>query len=148
MKSSKKFFTRVIECKTCGQTADDTQLDYTEKAHPAWWRGHEAGLKDAAEKILEVLDFKWDGSGVLDVPCLDTLRLKIRQLQTAYERECLKVSECGQATYFTKDELSSGQLGWSRSYKEVVDLKKDRDLLRNKLKEALATMPDGEHQEV
>lgn len=136
----KKVFEKPVECKSCGQVTDNDKFDYTEQATPAWWRGHEAGMKDAADKILEVLDFKWDGSGVLDVPCLDALRIRIRQLQNAYEREALKVTRCSDATEERADALSEGQLGWSRAYRDVEDLRKERDKFREQFREVMGEL--------
>jgi hypothetical protein len=52
---------------------DDTPLDGTEFAHPAYWRGQESGVDGACMRIEEVLDGKYSGAGVLAHPRLENL---------------------------------------------------------------------------
>ncbi|MFW6056852.1 MAG: hypothetical protein ACOC9B_06050 [Chloroflexota bacterium] len=40
--------------------ADDTQWDGTDAAHPAWWRGNDAGVQGTLDRIEQVLDGKYD----------------------------------------------------------------------------------------
>jgi hypothetical protein len=35
---------------------DDPELDGTDGAHPAWWRGNDRGVEAACERIAAVLD--------------------------------------------------------------------------------------------
>lgn len=36
--------------------ADDPELDATEGAHPAWWRGHDAGAAGVVKALAALLD--------------------------------------------------------------------------------------------
>lgn len=40
---------------------DDPELDLTDGAHPAWWRGNDAGVHGALDRVKEALDGKYDG---------------------------------------------------------------------------------------
>ena len=42
--------------------------DGTPAAHPAWWRGHSAGVASLCQRIKEILDGSDDGSGVASEP--------------------------------------------------------------------------------
>jgi hypothetical protein len=50
------------------EQGDDPDLDGTEAAHPAWWRGHEYAAAALCRKVNEVLDGKDDGRGVANEP--------------------------------------------------------------------------------
>lgn len=52
-------------------------FDGTDAAHPAWWRGNDAGVDGAVRRIEEVLSGKDDGSGVLGYAPLENLRRRL-----------------------------------------------------------------------
>jgi hypothetical protein len=47
--------TRPPPCKTCGLPYDDETLDATDGAHPAWWRGNDAGVSAILVKIRKAV---------------------------------------------------------------------------------------------
>jgi hypothetical protein len=47
---------------------DDPELDGTDWAHPAWWRGHDHTTKVFCHLVTEILDGKDDGTGVNHEP--------------------------------------------------------------------------------
>lgn len=53
---------------------DDPALDGTDNAHPAWWRGNDAGVVALCQQINEILDGKDDGAGVANEPWESTRR--------------------------------------------------------------------------
>lgn len=59
------------------QLADDPDLDGTDGAHPAYWRGTDAGVAGAVSRIEAVLDGKDDGKGVLGGKRLEALRRRM-----------------------------------------------------------------------
>ncbi len=53
--------------------ADDPEMDGTDFAHPAWWRGHDHTTAMFCHAVNEILDGKDDGVGVkAEGPLLDT----------------------------------------------------------------------------
>ncbi|MGL6289245.1 MAG: hypothetical protein ACRC2H_00995 [Silanimonas sp.] len=48
--------------------ADDSDLDGTDGAHPAWWRGSDHGFVGAVAAIQSILDGSDNGSGVANEP--------------------------------------------------------------------------------
>ena len=59
---------------------DDPDLDATDFAHPAWWRGNDYAYHMVCQKIAAVLDGKDDGSGVINGSELETIRRRIMAL--------------------------------------------------------------------
>lgn len=55
-------------------TPDDPELDATDLAHPAWWRGHEHSVATECQKINQILDGKDDGRGMAPEPWESTRR--------------------------------------------------------------------------
>lgn len=59
---------RCRECATveakaeAWDTANDEEMDCTDFAHPAWWRGSDYGVAGACERVNEFLDGKLAGS--------------------------------------------------------------------------------------
>jgi hypothetical protein len=49
-------------------TVDRPEMDGTDYAHPAWWRGHEQTTATFCQKVNDILDGKDDGSGVNHEP--------------------------------------------------------------------------------
>ncbi len=47
---------------------DDPEWDGTDAAHPAWWRGNDAGYRSITRMIEGILDGTYDGSGVSAEP--------------------------------------------------------------------------------
>lgn len=56
------------------KSADDPELDCTDGAHPAWWRGHDHTTIVFCKKVNEILDGKDDGHGVSNEPWESTRR--------------------------------------------------------------------------
>lgn len=53
---------------------DDPELDGTDFAHPAYWRGYERAVETACYKINEILDGKDSGHGCSQEPWESTRR--------------------------------------------------------------------------
>lgn len=62
---------------------DNPDWDFTDDAHPAWWRGHENGCALACQGINEILDGKDDGQGVGVEPWHSTRQRLIGFVQSA-----------------------------------------------------------------
>lgn len=60
---------------------DDPELDCTDAAHPAWWRGHEHGAASVVQAINELLDGK-PHTGVFGFPPLEALAQRILALRS------------------------------------------------------------------
>lgn len=60
---------------------DDSELDATDGAHPAWWRGRDHAVNVLCQKINEILDGKDNGEGVSSEPWESTRR---KLLNAAY----------------------------------------------------------------
>ena len=69
---------------------DDPALDCTDGAHPAWWRGSDAGVRGACESIKKVLD-TGEVSGVTASPELQGIRERVKRLM---EGSVTKLEEC------------------------------------------------------
>lgn len=65
---------------------NDPELDGTDFAHPAWWRGNEAGCLGTAERFQKILDGKDDGHGVISHPKLESVRRQILRLKKTVDR--------------------------------------------------------------
>ena len=59
---------------------DDPELDATDFAHPAWWRGHINGCEGTCMRIERILEGQDDGSGVLGNKKLESLRRKLLKI--------------------------------------------------------------------
>lgn len=62
---------------------DCPEMDATDFAHPAWWRGHEHTVNALCQKINQILDGQDDGKGISSEPwesvrrkLLDIMRLR------------------------------------------------------------------------
>jgi hypothetical protein len=64
---------------------DDPELDATDFAHPAWWRGHEHAAAVFCQKANAILDGKDDGKGVANDPWETTRRRLLALRQTTLE---------------------------------------------------------------
>lgn len=53
---------------------DDPDMDCTDAAHPAWWRGHEYSAILFCELVNKILDGKDDGAGYNYEPWHSTRR--------------------------------------------------------------------------
>lgn len=69
---------------------DDPSMDATDYAHPAWWRGNEAGVLGAVSRIREAIEMD-DGEGVLGGADLERLR---RDVLAGRERLRLAEAVC------------------------------------------------------
>ena len=56
---------------------DDPELDATDGAHPAWWRGHDHAVKAICQKINEIFDGEDNGEGASSEPW-ESVRRKLR----------------------------------------------------------------------
>lgn len=56
---------------------DDPEADGTDYAHPAYWRGSDAGVRGAVMRIRQAIDGHDDGSGVIGDSDLEDVRRKI-----------------------------------------------------------------------
>lgn len=65
---------------------DNPFWDATDAAHPAWWRGNDAGVQAVVERLTRTLDGGDTGSGVFGYPPLTKLRDRILRLMTAASR--------------------------------------------------------------
>ncbi len=65
---------------------DSPIFDGTDAAHPAWWRGNDAGVAGAVMRIREVLDGTYDGRGVLGGADLEQLRRDVAALTSERDR--------------------------------------------------------------
>jgi hypothetical protein len=59
---------------------NDPEMDCTDFAHPAWWRGHHSGVASAAMRWREALDCTEPASGVMGEP-LESLRRRTEALR-------------------------------------------------------------------
>ena len=53
---------------------DNPAIDGTDYAHPAWWRGNDAGVVAICRMVNDILDGKDDGAGVANEPWESTRR--------------------------------------------------------------------------
>jgi hypothetical protein len=67
--------------------SDDPHLDSSVFAHPAWWRGHDAGGKGVVKALTAMLD-RGDKVGTFGSPQLEALAGRVHGL--AAEREELR----------------------------------------------------------
>ena len=65
---------------------DNPELDGTDAAHPAWWRGHEHTVAAMCQKIHSLLDGKDDGSGVSNDPWESLRRRLLNLIQNSPKR--------------------------------------------------------------
>lgn len=67
-----------------GQLQDDPELDATDFAHPAWWRGEEHGVEMTVRALMRVLD---EGhQGTFGSPALETLAQRLSLLRDTEQR--------------------------------------------------------------
>jgi len=59
---------------------DDPELDGTDAAHPAYWRGQDDGVRGVVMRIQRILDGQDDGSGVLGHEDLEKVRRRVLEL--------------------------------------------------------------------
>lgn len=57
--------------------ADNPEADGTDAAHPAWWRGHDAGCLHVTRKIQSALDGADNGTGTISHPEVEKLRREV-----------------------------------------------------------------------
>lgn len=84
------------------ETPDNSELDATDGAHPAWWRGHDHATKVFCQKVNEILDGKDDGSGVASEPWESTRRRLLKQETqppSEYERETNRIRSMAWGVY-------------------------------------------------
>lgn len=67
--------------KVTNQTIlDYPDLDGTDWAHPAWWRGNDDGVRGVAMRIKKILDGKDDGAGVIGYDVLEKVRRTLLEI--------------------------------------------------------------------
>lgn len=83
---------------------DNPNLDCTDAAHPAWWRGCDHGSAGMIREVQKILDGQDDGSGTCNEPW-ESVRRKLIELCAAQERvrELERTNESWEATI--ADEL-------------------------------------------
>lgn len=65
--------------------SSDPELDGTDFAHPAWWRGHNNGSLGMIAAVTRILDGKDDGKGVANEPW-QSVRTRLREALRDRER--------------------------------------------------------------
>lgn len=63
------------------EAQSNPELDATDAAHPAWWRGNDAGVKSAALIVLSLLDGQEPKGGTFALPDLNEIRDKIDHMR-------------------------------------------------------------------
>ena len=58
---------------------DNPNLDCTDWAHPAWWRGNDAGVASVCKMLHEIIDGKYP-TGTVGYEPLEKLRWRIQGL--------------------------------------------------------------------
>ena len=76
---SVKLWEKVLSREVYELIPDDPELDATDGAHPAWWRGHDHAVKGLCQKINEIFDGKDNGQGVSSEPW-ESVRRKLIEL--------------------------------------------------------------------
>lgn len=66
---------------------DDPEWDATDFAHPAWWRGNDAGADAVVRRLEKVLDGKDEGAGVLGGRKLEAIRRRLLGLLEMVKRK-------------------------------------------------------------
>jgi hypothetical protein len=56
---------------------DDPEADGTDNAHPAFWRGQDDGVRGATMRIMQAIEGRDDGSGVIGDEGLEKARRAI-----------------------------------------------------------------------
>lgn len=68
------------------QPWDDPELDATDFAHPAWWRGHDHTTAVFCSLVHDILDGKDDGRGVARAPWEPLRRRLLDLVRTPNDR--------------------------------------------------------------
>ena len=73
---------------------DDPEADGTDDAHPAFWRGQDDGVRGAVMRMMQAIEGKDDGSGIIGDEGLEkarrailAMRKKIGFLEVTDEKE-------------------------------------------------------------
>lgn len=74
-----KFLLRLLDAAR-GAAADDPLWDGTDAAHPAWWRGNDAGVLATVRIVNEILDGKRSGPAHYGSPELTYLHRRLLAL--------------------------------------------------------------------
>lgn len=76
--------------ETTGMTGDTDRLaednpewDGTDAAHPAWWRGNDAGVAATVRILADAMDGKDNGRGVIGYAPLEALRRRVIAARSA-----------------------------------------------------------------
>ena len=64
----------VYDLCTYIEATNNPDLDGTDFAHPAYWRGHDQAVRAVCQKINEILDGHDDGHGIVREPWESTRR--------------------------------------------------------------------------
>jgi len=133
-----KSFVNVIIKEKQKEYWDDSQLDATDAAHPAWWRGENYGCYMSAKLIANILSGKETGKGIMNEP-VETMRKSVIKLKQERDELLKEEQNCFILLNKYKPDISGGpNLDWQiekllRNYgtmrKSVIKLKQERDEL-------------------
>lgn len=135
--------------------ADDPELDATDYAHPAWWRGHEHTTGVFCQMVNEILDGKDDGHGANREPwgatrrrLLDLVAQTRPKMERFAERSAASMMFCEHANEnparcYCKPECACRQPGAMHETKEIHQrITIDRSLLTAIAKNPESIMED------
>jgi hypothetical protein len=81
---------RTIEpCRVCGarvrsrEPGDDPELDATDGAHPAWWRGYIYGVAHTVDVVIAMINGTAPSGGKFSMPELNLLAERIASLRAS-----------------------------------------------------------------
>lgn len=86
---------------------DDKEMDGTDYAHPAYWRGNDDGVRGAVDSIRKVIDTE-SCEGVVGDPKLEQLRRDVLELiternklkdKTEYLQDCIEMMRDATGSY-------------------------------------------------
>lgn len=112
--------------RTPETTTDDPDLDATDAAHPAWWRGHDHTSKVFCELVTDILDGKDRGGGFNHEPWHTLRRRLLDARRPLPSREVIAAAAYGVNPFYESGEhvdgfqvSPGGNLSWEQA--------KDRD---------------------
>ena len=97
---------------SAGSAPDDPEMDATDFAHPAWWRGNDAGVEAVVRIANEVLDGKDNLAGVSGSDTLQALRERLHALAAG--------SAPGRVTVEIRDDGTSSSNREPVAYEQVA----------------------------
>lgn len=97
---------------------DNPEWDATDAAHPAWWRGNDAGVAVTVQGLGDVLDGKDNGTGVVGYEPLETLRRRLGAVAEERER-CAAIADAVRGSQIIRGR-SYGEC-WREACREIAD---------------------------